>query len=156
MRAGIEKRRQDLGRLPGRPVPPANFHITLVFLGNCPDGDLDRVIRVCQEVQAPAFDMVLDRFGQFPRAGVVWLGGPAPEAASRLVAALRVGLEQAGVGYRNGGWVPHVTLVRRSVLPQPPSPAPVRWSVEDFSLVESISGRPYQVLRTWSLSLDNT
>src|SRR5687767_7687520 len=65
-------------RLPGRAVPPANWHLTLRFLGAT---DAERRRRVDDELsrieRPPPFALSFTSLGAFPRAGrakVLWLG----------------------------------------------------------------------------------
>src|SRR5688572_15398164 len=66
------------GRLPGRAVPPANWHLTLRFLGST---DAERHRRIVDELARvaapPPVDLTLSALGAFPRAGrakVLWIG----------------------------------------------------------------------------------
>lgn len=143
-----------------RPVPVHNLHLTLVFLGTVPADRVDRLISRAAAVRSPAFELLLDRFGTFPRARVAWLGGPAPAAGSALVAALRSACGDCGLDIDDRPWRPHVTLFRgvsaRGAAADGPGaetlPGPaIHWPVTEFALVESIPSRPYQVLRSWPL-----
>nr|WP_277347509.1 RNA 2',3'-cyclic phosphodiesterase [Wenzhouxiangella sp. XN79A] len=138
----------------GRRVPAHNLHLTLVFLGNVAAERVDALIdEVGQSTPPGPFTLRLDRFGTFPPARVAWLGAAPVPAALALVEML------IGVACRQGlridarSWRPHVTLVRGiDARPSGLLPAldePIDWAVRDFALIESIPGRPYQVLRTW-------
>ena len=140
--------------LGGRPVPVHNLHLTLVFLGTVPDECFDRLHAAAGQFPRPGrFSLRLDRFGIFAPARVAWLGAEPVPAAVRLVDALRGVAGTAGVPIDERPWCPHVTLLRRiegRAAPRlPPPPTPLDWPVRAFALVESIPGRPYQVLRTW-------
>ncbi|MBY6205758.1 RNA 2',3'-cyclic phosphodiesterase [Halomonas denitrificans] len=138
----------------GRRVPDANLHLTLVFLGDVPADRIDALETLAGTVAAThrPFTLVLDRYGTFDRARVAWLGGPAVEAGNRLVEDLAAGARDCGLDVERRSWRPHVTLRRRiEAAPDGPAPAPIAWRVRDFVLVESIRGRPYQVLRSWPL-----
>lgn len=156
VRSAIVDRRAALGRLPGRRVPDENLHLTLVFLGNQPKDRIEEILDAGSAVGGQAFELRLDRFGHFPRSRVVWLGGEAPEAAAGLADALSARMESIGVKVDRRPWRPHVTLFRKvSRRPRFPEIEPVTWSVRDFALVESIPGRPYQVLRSWPVRSGN-
>lgn len=153
IRAEIVARRERLGAVSRRKVPDHNLHLTLVFLGDQP---ADRVAEI--EVAAAAIDCkpfvcVLDRFGWFPGARVLWLGGEAPDAMRILYAGLFEAMTGLGIRLDRRPLRPHVTLfrkvARRAELPRP---EPLTWMVERYELIESVPGRPYRVLKSWSLT----
>jgi 2'-5' RNA ligase len=108
----------------GRAVPPANFHVTLAFLG----------------LQEAA---VMDQVGVFPRAGVLWLGVSAiPEPLRRFQQDLMDALQAAAIGYDPKPWTFHLTLYRRLRKPFPTlSSLAIEWSLSGFDLVESAAAR---------------
>jgi len=154
IRAGIEDRRQRLAAPSRRSVPTHNLHATLVFLGDQPAERLpaieaagDRAGRDCG-----VFELLLDRFGWFARARVVWLGAESVEDGQALVSRLRHFLAEDGIETETRAWTPHVTLFRNvQARPEFLDPEPLAWSVDSFALIESIPNRPYQVLRSWPL-----
>ncbi len=152
-RRAIVARRKLLPEDAGDQVPDYNLHMTLLFLGECPEGSLREIQAAAGELRVPAFDLLLDRFGCFPGARVLWLGGGAPKAADELVGGLTGAMKEIVPELNRGPWRPHVTLFRKTdTRPDSlPDPEPVNWPVTGFGLVESLPGRPYQVLRTWPL-----
>jgi len=151
LRRGIVERR-DLLDFRGRRVPDHNLHLTLLFLGDQPADRLAEIEQAAQAVSVATqpFKLCLDRFGWFPGARVVWLGGEAPRAAAGLAAGLGEAMRGLGLNFDARPFKPHITLFRQ-VRKCPPTPhlKPLVWPVENFSLIESISGQPYQVLRMW-------
>jgi RNA 2',3'-cyclic 3'-phosphodiesterase len=95
------------------------FHITLAFLGDVPDSDLNQI---CQTVTASTIS--LDRFevevhglGAFPNAGrprVVWAGVTATNinALNELQQSVIGSLERIGHSPDDPRFHPHVTLGR--------------------------------------------
>jgi 2'-5' RNA ligase len=139
----------------GRLVHREDLHITLAFLG-----DVDAPRRSCAEetadgVRVVPFDLMLDRFGCFPRSRVLWCGSSArPQPLLALVHALNGGLIGCGFRLERRPFHPHATLARKSrPLPARALEAPIDWPVSAFSLVTSVPReRPrYRVLRTWPL-----
>jgi 2'-5' RNA ligase len=138
----------------GRPVPVANLHITLAFLGSVPADAVGTLKAVAGEVAAQPFDLALARVGFFPRARTLWLG---PDSACLPLIQLQDGLWQvlaaAGWPRESRPFTPHLTLVRKAqAMPDGPRVKSVLWRVESFSLVESItheSGAVYQELASW-------
>jgi 2'-5' RNA ligase len=66
-------------------VPPANFHLTLKFLGEAPAERLPEIEAACGRAAAPAqpFEILLRGAGAFPsprRPRVIWAGVEAPPA----------------------------------------------------------------------------
>ena len=161
MRAALQRQQQRPGLPPGRPVPSANLHLTLWFLGRVEAAHLDAVLELAAATTAAAFDLMLDRFGQFARKHdrMLWLGPSAPPAELlALHAALcrhgaPLGLRAPAETFR-----PHVTL-RRKAAPAP-RPLPrlepgIAWPVRHFSLLESHPqphGVRYATLATTALA----
>lgn len=151
-REQILQRRDSAGTISPRRVPAHNFHLTLLFLGNQPADRVDEILALGDAIENEAFDLVLDRWGHFDGPGVVWLGAEAPAACRTLVDKLTGRALDQGLQFQHRPFVPHLTLFRRVTGPwQAPPVEPIPWSVEEFSLIESIPQQPYQVLRTWSL-----
>ena len=98
----------------GRPVLPENMHLTLVFLGELREPDLEEVHLAFEAVRVPRFQIAVSGLGQF--------GGAAPRAVYAALAEspglhhLQAKLAQAarnvGVDLPNKRFVPHVTLAR--------------------------------------------
>lgn len=147
----------NLRRGGGRPVRPENFHLTLAFLGEVSSEGRVCVERAADRVQAPPFELVLERIGYWRRARVVWLGpaerSPEPPA---LVPALWSALEACGHAPETRPFFPHLTLVRKANRgPRGQLVEPVTWHVVDFVLVASRMGSDgvrYEVLRRWPLA----
>lgn len=141
----------------GRAVPPANFHVTLAFLGM---QDAEVIPKVCEVASGLTFEpcsVTLDHLGRFKRAGVLWFGAseiPAGLAAFQhdLVGALL----DAGIGYDRKPWKLHLTLYRKMRKASPTiGPIEVRWPLQGFSLVESVSvnrGVVYHDIASWKAS----
>ena len=135
----------------GRPVPRANYHLTLVFLGDQPHTHLPRVQRAIAAVEPPSGHFRLTRFGVFEKAQVLWLGPEhTPPALTHCGRELRQALRSEGVEWRQAPerFRAHVTLARR--IRREPSeavPGPVPWHYSGFSLVVSERARArYRVL----------
>ncbi len=103
--------------VPGRPVPPPNWHVTLRFLGYTYDEERDRLFHALDEADfGGPFTVGFGGLGAFPRparATVLWLG---IERGSDEVEALGAVAEEAAVA---AGWMmeerpfhPHLTLSR--------------------------------------------
>ncbi|MGQ0593486.1 MAG: RNA 2',3'-cyclic phosphodiesterase [Gammaproteobacteria bacterium] len=141
----------------GRPVPRANWHITLAFLGSLEVERRRGVEREADAVRVPAFELWLDRLGFWLRpGGILWLGtSQPPEALVRLATRLGEGISNSGIEADPRPFHAHLTLMRRverAVRLDPPTP--LRWPVADFVLCESVTdpgGARYRVLARWPL-----
>lgn len=152
VRRGIIERRELLEPVSRKRVPDHNLHLTLLFLGDQPVQRLDEFEAAAGAVAGTCCELRLERFGWFPGARVLWLGGTAPAAMQRFQSELQRQIGQLGVALDGRPFRPHVTLFRKvGRRPDLPEPPPLAWPVRDFALIESIPGRPYQVLRTWCL-----
>ena len=152
LRRAIVERRGLIDGLARRRVPDHNLHLTLLFLGDQPAAEFDRVIAAADRIESPPFELELDRFGWFSSARVVWLGGETVAAGTALVERLAGAMHGLGLDFDQRPWSPHVTLYRRvRDRPRLPHPPPLLWPARDFALIESKSGCPYQVLRSWRL-----
>jgi 2'-5' RNA ligase len=120
--------RNRLGRLQGLIAPelpnarwtePDQFHLTLAFIGDVPDVDLNHFCRAVGEA-AVGFDpfvINLQSLGAFPdadRPRVVWVGvtGPGLEVLAGLQEAVASAAAEAGFPPEDDRFHPHVTLGR--------------------------------------------
>jgi len=142
-------------RIEGRAVPPANFHVTLAFLGMQPPEVITAASAVAAGLEFPVCEVVLDRLGSFRRAGVLWLGvSRIPDRLIRFQHDLVGALLDADIGYDRKPWEFHLTLYRKLRTPPPTmDPIAIRWRLDGFRLVESVSvrrGVEYHPLGTWN------
>jgi 2'-5' RNA ligase len=103
--------------LPGRPVRPELWHLTLRFLGEVDEVGLDRVVREVDAAgRGAAFPVRWGALGAFPRprrANVLWLGLEQGEAeAGRLAAVVEEAVEGAGFPPEDRPFRGHLTLSR--------------------------------------------
>jgi len=103
--------------LPGRAVPPANWHLTLRFLGDTDAEEAERLAATLAAAAFPAaFEVRLGGFGAFPRparARVAWLGLVAgTEPLAELAAAVEAAVRRAGLPAEHRPFSPHLTLAR--------------------------------------------
>ena len=112
-------------------------------------------LEVAAGVDFPRCELVLDRLGSFRRAGVLWLGASeVPPDLALFQHALVGALLDADIGHDRKPWKPHLTLYRKLRTPPPTMPTvAIRWRLERFSLVESVSvnrGVVYHDIATWN------
>jgi 2'-5' RNA ligase len=137
-----------------RAVSPEQFHITLAFLGNQPQGKVTALKSLAASLDFEPCELQLDRIGTFRRAGVLWLGATTiPPALQAFQRALSDGLEATGIDYDQKQWKPHLTLYRRLRKPHASITfEAVPWRLKGFALVESVgvrNGVRYDNLGRW-------
>lgn len=141
----------------GRPVPSANLHLTLAFLGSQPASRLDALRALGHGIRVPAFVLQLDRAGLIGGAHGCLLPNQTPSQLLQLVDALRQGLEALGVAVDPRPFRPHVTLLRDACAAPRTAPALI-WPVRCFGLYASrqqAGGVHYQALGSWPLGSDS-
>lgn len=155
--ADIQKKFGNNERLKtARPVVAANLHITMHFLGAVTEDVHAQLETMLCGVRAQACTLVIDRWGYFPRAKVLWLGaGAAPGALTDLVEQSQTCIQACVDGYEQKRFVPHITLFRKARHPMEVDDFnPIEWDIDRFALVESVThpeGPEYRVLKEWML-----
>jgi 2'-5' RNA ligase len=140
------------GLIGGRPVPAANLHLTLAFLGQQPANMVSLLRRLSQRWSN--FDCLLrfDRLGYFRRPRIAWVGmRDIPEPLVTLHRSVQVALAEEGVSQSGAhdGFVPHVTLLRDAEPLSQRDIAPLMWHARGVVLAESIvqpGGSQYRIL----------
>jgi 2'-5' RNA ligase len=112
---------------------PENLHLTLAFIG-----ETDRVDDIKAAVKAvnfEPFEIKTGKLGCFNgRSKIVWLGLNGEKNLKTIAADLRKNLDERGIGYDQGRFQPHITLVRQ------PSDMPLDIDIESASMtVKEIS-----------------
>lgn len=93
---------------------PENLHLTLVFLGEVPDGRAPAITAAMEGVPARPFTLQFAGAGRF---GDTWWAGIAEsEPLNRLQHALAAALRAAGFAIESRSFQPHLTLARQVVL----------------------------------------
>ena len=156
----------DGGRLPGTVPPPANWHITLRFLGKLDHTTLEKVLARLDEADIGGqFDLRFGGLGAFPRPGratVLWLGiTDGSEALADAAAAVEGAVVRAGFMPEERPFHSHLTLSRirppedvRELIAAVP-PFPLRQPVDRITVFESVLGRGpavYVPLETFPLT----
>lgn len=122
-----------------RPVPPENYHLTLLFVGTVPDGRIPSLERCVHELAMPPVTLSFDTTGRFRGASVAWLGPtatPAPLAAFR--AALTTAVAASGFEVDSRPFAPHLTIARPCRgAPRPWHGPAIRWHADRFVLCRS-------------------
>ncbi len=103
-----------------RKMDPAQFHLTLAFLGEVPDMVLEAVHDAMLALRLPAFDLALQSIGHFggPKPRAVYAGAQVNAALIHLQTKVETIARRAGCDIPHTRFVPHVTLGR---FPPPPA-----------------------------------
>lgn len=157
----------ELPPLPGRPVPPSNWHFTLRFLGDTSARQREVLTTALADADlGPPFSICFSGLGAFPRAKlarIIWLGVAqgARELAS-LAKSVESTVRQAGFPPEQRPFKPHLTISRvepsrpvKDVLESQP-PLAVEMPVREVCLVRSqLGGGParYEVLHRFPLEM---
>lgn len=117
--------------LPGRPVRPESWHITLRFLGWTTEPAQDRILAILDEaLRQPPFTARLGPLGAFPnpaRATVLWIGvDRGADELDSVAAVCEDAAQRVGFTPEDRPFHPHLTLSR--IRPQ----QDVRSLVADF------------------------
>ncbi|MEJ5039368.1 RNA 2',3'-cyclic phosphodiesterase [Pseudomonas sp. B21-036] len=152
----IGKWRSTLGITRGRPVPAANFHLTLMFLGEVGVSRLPALCDAMAAVPRPEgpLRLELDRLVAWHRADALVLEpAQTPVALRQWVYALQQALLPLGVEDSVREFRAHLTLVRDypGDVPETPEPPAFRLNIDDFVLFESSGGR-YKPIAQWPLA----
>ncbi|WP_296230245.1 RNA 2',3'-cyclic phosphodiesterase [Pseudomonas sp. UBA4617] len=155
-RRALAQWRRGLNLRSGKPVPAANFHVTLLFLG---DVDAAQVPAICAAVDqlalpAAAPRLILDRLQVWQRAGALVLEAQqTPTALLHLVYGLQQVLLPLGVEAASRDYRPHLTLARdfRGQPPEASSMPDFYLAARHLTLYESRKGA-YWPLAQWSLA----
>jgi 2'-5' RNA ligase len=138
----------------GRPVPAANLHLTLAFLGEVAADRIVDLHEAAGTVRVARFEVVLDQVGSFRAARVAWAGASRmPAALASLQSSLDAALRARGFKLEDRAFAAHVTLARKIEKPVPRAAMPpIRWRPRDFALVHSQPGTGrYAVVESWPL-----
>lgn len=145
--------------VPGRVVPPFNWHVTLRFAGPLDEVTYERWLAALDQIEAGALRIRLGGWGAFPRAPkatVLWIGVDAP-GLDDLAASVEEATQAAGLPSEERPFRPHLTvarlrppvdvsaLVRHGELPR------LEWRAAEFHVMSAVGGR-YVVHETFPLA----
>ena len=135
----------------GVPYLPADWHVTLHFIGNVGIGQVEG-IAAGADVPFQPFALTLDQPQLWPHGLAVLCATGVPQPLQALHGRLGQALCGLGLPVEARPYQPHVTLARRAGAAVPPGAcAPVVWRVCSFALVVSTGdpGQRYRVIRQY-------
>ena len=97
----------------GKYREPDGLHLTLAFIGEWPEDVTKFLPAVCKP-----FSITLSYPGIFPEANVLWAGIEPSADLDRLAGQVRRSLEDQGIPFDRKSFRPHITLVRKPLVPE--------------------------------------
>jgi 2'-5' RNA ligase len=131
--------------LTGQPIATERLHVSLHTVGAW-HGLSRAAVRTAKEVGASLskrpFEIVFDRAMSFAGNGALVLRASGCLALASLHHALGIEMKKAGIGRSvTPRFTPHMTLLYSDRMVKEQPIEPVRWTVRDFVLVQSLRGR---------------
>lgn len=149
--------------IPGKVVPPKNWHLTLRFLGVVGEVTYQRFLAGLNSIEdMPSFSIRLGGFGGFPnerRATVMWAGViEGAEELGRLNEIIEEAAQAAGLEPEDRPYRAHITLSRirppEDIGPLTTETLDLRWSCHEIVVYESRlggGGVSYEPLELFSM-----
>ncbi len=164
-RLGLESRLAGHA-IPGRPVPPENWHLTLRFLGPVDEVTYERFLAAFDSMDlGPVLDLRLSALGAFPnprRATVLWAGlGRGEGELASLADHAEEAAQDAGLAPEDRPFRAHLTLSRIrpqvdvSELLKAVGEVDIAWRCDTVVVYRSHLGKGgarYEALETFHLS----
>jgi RNA 2',3'-cyclic 3'-phosphodiesterase len=146
-----EKLHRELG---GRLTREESVHMTLLFLGDVPRRQLERLIVLAESVPFKPFTLFVDTAACWKHNKVAWVGSSVtPPELGQLVNALESVVAAEGLRFDRRPFAPHMTLVRKARCGPLDFKMPrIEWRVTDYVLVQSELNREgslYTVIGRW-------
>ncbi len=129
-------------------VTPAQFHITIRFLGEQPQSTIEQVKAVLRPVSFDPFEVELSHAGAFPsleNPRSLWLSGKnGTKELNNLVKVVNSSLDSTGFPREKRAFKAHLTLARTNGMPLPAellqalrNPPRLTFTCKSFALMRS-------------------
>ncbi len=113
LKIALARQRVDI---PGaRWVPAAQIHLTLAFLGEVEEADVEQLTVQLSAFRVPGFELRFSGTGCFPnrhRPRVLWIGMEPEPLLKDLASRVRAAVLACGIPQEEHPFSPHVTLAR--------------------------------------------
>ena len=96
-------------------VRPESLHVTLKFIGEKPEEEVENIKRVLETIEAGTFEMNIRGYGFFPSARaprVFWVGIDGGPKLTSLAAMVDEKLARLDIPKEEHAFTPHLTLAR--------------------------------------------
>ena len=166
----LSKAQKNWPELPCKWVPEENLHLTLIFLGNRGEQELEKINNVIQELSQKmnSIKINLDKISYGPKKTnpprLVWIQGKQNEQFSKFKKNLEKELIKEINFQPDKKNIPHITLGRiqktewrKLEIDQRPNinlNFPIEFSINSIDVMESIlkrSGAEYTILKSFNL-----
>ena len=112
--------------IPGaRWVPPANYHLTLRFIGETPGYRAEDIDTALAGLRARGFPLTMAGVGTFTKGGpkgsrstALWIGVERNPQLDHLQNKIEIALQRCGLEPERRRFQPHVTLARLDNVPE--------------------------------------
>ena len=144
------QRNLELSKL-GRLTAEEKIHLTLAFLGDTVDEEMNRMMAAIERLSFAPFSLELDLANSWPRSRVAWLG--CSRGCSQLTQlAERVRRDLGERDSNSKPFVPHVTVARNVKKKIHCEIAPIEWRIDTVRLVRSTLTKDGAIYETLSSS----
>ncbi len=140
------------------PVPVDNLHITLSFLGQVKEQQLEQLMVSAEQIQVNRFELNLDQLGFWSKPKILWIGpAEVPDEILQLVKLLTSLRRRLGLQADKSEYIPHISIARRCEIPPPAGIIDPEFKIhfDSFALFESTrtrSGMRYRPMQEWWLT----
>lgn len=141
------------------PVKASNFHITLAFLGDVSESQLDSLSQyIDTHLNTRCFSLTLDYVGYWSKPKALWLGNTqVPKEQLDLVALLQKASPACGITLQKRDYISHLTLARKCNENPPAALIEPNFAFQatELTLYESASsahGVVYRPVLSWPFS----
>ena len=143
----------------GRPLPAANLHMTLFFIGSIAQQEADILVSAIDSQTWPSFSLTLGQLSWWQKPKILCLEGTvSDENLNSCVARIRAIAKTVALQDPFTIYTPHITLMRKALaLPENSHhllTEPLIINPDAMHLFQSIShesGVKYQIIKSWPL-----
>ncbi len=92
-----------------------NMHLTLVFIGEVGETQLEPLKRALEKIRMPKMTLEFGSTGFFKKSSgdIWWIGIQSNESLNQLQSDIYEKIKQAGFSLQPNGFKPHITLARK-------------------------------------------
>lgn len=128
-------------KLAGTWTEPANWHVTLFYIGEFPEDDIASLLTAAHKIECPSLDLRFESIYFWKRPKIICLfASQIPRQLLGLVRSLDSAANMFGVKPEDRPYRAHMTIARKAQSFEPitlAQPLELHWS--RFHLIESVS-----------------
>ncbi|MDO9105519.1 MAG: RNA 2',3'-cyclic phosphodiesterase [Methylovulum sp.] len=138
-----------------QPVPAANLHVTLVFLGLVDAAQQSALLEEAAMIPGAKLTITFNQLEYWQKPGILCLTASDASAELLMLAdSLTAMAKKLAIPVDERPYLAHVTLARKAKHPVELAFEPVIWQADMFCLFESVSsenGVEYRVIKRWAM-----